>query len=395
MNLEDKKLAINGGEPVTKNFIIIHKPEITREDIQKVTESIQSTFVSGDGPDCRKFEEKLKEYLGVKHAFFTNSCTGALDLAYMVRDFPAGSEVIVPNFTYTSTALAPLLNNLKVVLVDVNAYDGNIDIKKIEEAITDKTVAISPVDYAGNPAEMGEILAIAKKHKLYVVHDTAQSLGAIYKGKKSGVLADVCCFSFHGTKNITTGEGGALITNNDEIAAKVKIARDKGTDKYAFIDDPQKKGFYEYVSLGNSYVQSNILGALGISQLAKIDTITARRKEIAAYYTRELKNISSLKLPTPTKNGETNWHLYYLLVPPKHKFWIIDALKAEGVASNVHYNPLHLNAYYKELGEGKDLRNSVEFYSQLIRIPIYPSLSDKEIENIATAVKKVMGAITI
>lgn len=389
MNTKNKQLAINGGKPVTDNFIPIHKPYLDEEDFKAVEDAVRSTFVSGDGPQCRAFEKKLAEYLGVNHVFFMISCTAALDMAFLIKTFPPGSEVIVPNFTYTSTALGPILNNLKVVLADVYSYNGNINVNKLEEYINNKTVAIVPVDYAGNPADMDRIVDIAQKYNLYVVHDTAQSLGATYKGRKTGTLAEVSCFSFHGTKNITTGEGGALVTDNDEIARKVRIARDKGTDKYAFIDDPQKKGYYEYVSIGNSYVQSDILGSMGVSQLKKIDLIIKRRKEIADYYISELKNITVFDLPTTTENAQTNWHLFYLLVPKDYRLWAIDALKAEGIASNVHYNPLHMNSYYKDLGTNDQFKGSVNFYERLIRIPIYPSLTDIEIKNIVKAVKKV------
>jgi perosamine synthetase len=393
INKNNPSLAINGGSPVTKDFILIHKPTIEEDDLAAVNDALRSTFVSGDGPKCREFEKRLAEYLGVKHVFFTVSCTAALDLAFMVKEFPAGSEVIVPNFTYTSTALAPILNNLKVVLVDVDPLTGNIDISKIEEAITTKTVAICPVDYAGNAADMDELNVIARKHGLYVVHDTAQSIGTLYKGRKTGTLADVSCFSFHGTKNMTTGEGGALVTDNDEIAEKVKIARDKGTDKFTFISNPEKKGFYEYVSLGNSYVQSNILGALGISQLKKLDSFNNRRKEIAEYYYNELQELENVVLPKIEEDKTRNWHLFYLLVKPEYRLWMIDALKAEGVGSNVHYNPLHMNKYYEQLGNGKDLKNSELFYSMLVRIPIYPSLTNLETEKVIKAVKKIFSAI--
>ncbi len=391
MNKNNVQLAINGGKPVTAEPVIIHKPYLLEDDFEAVNNSFRSTFVSGDGPDCRRFEEALKAYLGVKHVLYTNSCTAALDLAFMVKKFPPGSEVIVPNFTYTSTALAPLLNNLKVVLVDVYKENGSIDVSKIKDAITTNPVAIMPVDYAGNPADMEAINAMAKKYKLYVVHDTAQSIGAEYNGKLTGNHADVSCFSFHGTKNITTGEGGAFVTNDDELAELVKIARDKGTDKWAYISDPSRKGFYEYVSMGNSYVQSNILGALGISQLKKIDTVLKRRAEIAAFYSDELKDINEIGLPVATKGGKTNWHLYYLLVPNGEKLWILDALKAEGIGCNVHYNPLHMNLLFKELVHN-NLKNSVEFYNKLIRLPIYPSLKDEEARKVVKAVRKVFSA---
>jgi len=182
MAKDNSKLAINGGKPVSEKVIPIHIPYIDEADIKSVEETARSTFVSGNGPACREFEKKLAEYLGIKHVFFTNSCTTALDLAFRANEFPPESEVLVPNFTYTSTALGPLLNNLKIKLVDVDPDNGNIDVSKIEAAIGEKTVAIAPVDYAGNPADMDPIMEIAKKYNLYVVHDTAQSIGAEYKG---------------------------------------------------------------------------------------------------------------------------------------------------------------------------------------------------------------------
>lgn len=390
VNKKNKKLAINGGEPVCKNFIPIHIPFLDEDDFQMVNQTTRSTFISGDGAECREFEKQLGKYLGAKHVFFMNSATSALDLAYRVKNFPQNSEVIVPNFTYTSTALGPLLNNLKVVLVDVCPLTGNIDTEQLRKHITKDTVAISPVDYAGNPADMDSINDIAKEYGLYIVHDTAQSLGSKYKGKFTGILADVSTFSFHGTKNLTTGEGGALVTNNDDIAEKVKIARDKGTDKYSFISNPEKKGFYEYVSMGNSYVQSNILGALGISQLKKLDYITEKRNKIANFYLEELKGIPGFCLPPIDKDIKRNWHLFYLLVEDYDvRLWLIDALKAEGIAANVHYNPLHRNKLYSHLGTDEDFPNSIKFFNSLVRLPIYPSLSESQINSIVSAVKKI------
>ena len=185
MNKENEKLAINGGEPVSKKPILIHLPCLEDDDLQSVTNVIKTTFVSGDGPECRQFEKNLEEYLGVKHALFVNSATSALELAFRVKNFKPGSEVIIPNFTYTSSALGPLYNSLKIKLVDVYSDNGSIDVSKIEPAINENTMAIVPVDYGGIPADMNAINAIAKKHSLYVVHDTAQSIGSEYFGKKN------------------------------------------------------------------------------------------------------------------------------------------------------------------------------------------------------------------
>ena len=199
LNKSNPALAINGGAPVTGQPVLIHKPYLDEDDFAAVDRAVRSTFVSGDGPECRRFEEMLAEYLGVKHVLFVNSATSALELAFRVKDFHPGSEVIVPDFTYTSTALGAVYNNLKIVLADVYSDNGSIDVSKLEQYITARTVAIAPVDYAGIPADMDAINAIALKHGLYVVHDTAQSLGSLYKGRRTGTLADVSTFSFHGT----------------------------------------------------------------------------------------------------------------------------------------------------------------------------------------------------
>lgn len=395
MSINDKNLAINGGKPVSDKVIVIHKPYIDEEDIKAVTETTRSTFVSGNGPSCREFEKRLSEYLGVKYVFFTNSCTAALELAFRAKNFKKDSEVIIPNFTYTSTALGAILNNLKIKLVDVYAENGNIDVNKIEPLINEKTVAIAPVDYAGNPADMDAINEIAKKYNLYVVHDTAQSIGSEYKGLKTGTLADVSTFSFHGTKNMTTGEGGALVTNDDNIAERVIYMREKGTDKQSFLVDNKDRGYYEYVTIGNSYVQSNILGALGITQLEKLDWMNAQRAKIADYYIKELSDIPNIKFPTITEGAKKNWHLFIILVPAKHKYWIMDALRAEGVYANVHYTPLHRNKFYQGMATDDEMQGSMRFFSGLLRLPIYPSLTENEMGKVVEATRKVLNALKV
>ncbi len=373
--------------------VLIHIPSINQDDIDAVTEAMRTTFVSGDGPACRQFEKDLAEYLGVKHALFLNSCTTALDLAFMVKDFPKGSEVIVPNFTYTSTALGPILNGLKVVLADVRPDNGNIDVEKLESYITDKTVALVPIDYAGNPAEMDEINAIAKKYGLYVVQDAAQSIGAKYKGQYTGNQADVTTFSFHGTKNMTTGEGGAIVTNDEALADRFKIMREKGTDKYSFLTDNQTRGYYEYVAKGNSYVQSNINGAMGITQLARLERMNAARRAIAQFYRQELEAIDGLDFMPVTEGAETNWHLFGILVPPAHRYAILDGLREQGIMANVHYTPLHRNAYYKGYGTDEDFPGSMQFFNRLLRLPIYPVLPKEDMERVVAAVHKVFATL--
>ena len=385
-------LAINGGTPVTGQPVLIHKPYLDEDDFAAIDRAVRSTFVSGDGPECRRFEEMLAGYLGAKHVLFVNSATAALELAFRVKGFPPGSEVIVPDFTYTSTALGAVYNNLKIVLADVYADNGSLDVSKLEQYITARTVAIAPVDYAGIPADMEAINAIARRHGLYVVHDTAQSLGSLYRGRRTGTLADISTFSFHGTKNLTTGEGGAVVTDDDAIAARIRVLREKGTDKHTFITENRTRGFYEYVDTGNSYVQSNILGALGVSQLKKIDMMNGVRGSIAKYYIENLSSIEEIEFIRITEGAETNWHIFGILVPPEERYWVMDALRDEGVMANVHYSPLHMNRFYRELATDDEMPGSMKFFSRFLRLPLYPSLTQEERETVVRAVKKVFKA---
>jgi len=370
-------------------------PDFNQDDQNAVSKAVASTFISGDGPECREFEKELASYMNMKHAFFTTSCTAALDLSLMVHDFPKNSEVIIPNFTFTSTALAPILNNLKIRLADVDPRNGNLLPGEIEKLVTKKTVAVMPVDYAGNPAEMNQINEIANKHNLVVIHDAAQSFGATYHGKKTGNLANLTCFSFHGTKNLTVGEGGALVTNDDALASKIIIAREKGTDKHSYISDTKKQGYYEYVAKGNSYVQSDILAALGRSQLKRIDSMNGRRRKVAEYYISQLSKYEGIYLPKGTANAVSNWHLFYLLIPSDLRFKFIEQVKSHGVMSNVHYTPLHLNKYYKEmqLGTDADFPGSMTFYNSLVRIPLFSAITDSQAEKVAEVTCKVLDSI--
>ncbi len=393
MPISFNSLTSGAGVPVRASAVPIHEPSIDETDVHAVSEALRSTFVSGDGPACREFERRLTQYLGVRHVLFVNSCTTALDLAFMVKDFPAGSEVIVPDFTYTSTALGPILNNLTVVLADVRPDNGNLDVEKLESYITPRTVAICPVDYAGNPADMDEVNAIARKYGLYVVQDCAQSIGSKYQGRYTGGLAQVSAFSFHGTKNMTTGEGGALATNDDALAERIRIMREKGTDKYAFLTEHRSRGFYEYVDKGSSFVQSNLNGALGLSQLSRLEAMNARRREIAQYYLAALSGIEGLGFLKVTEGAETNWHLFGILVPPESRYEIMDALRDRGVMANVHYTPLHRNKYYRHLGCDADFPGAMAFYRRLLRLPIYPSLRREDSEYVVESLIEVMGAL--
>lgn len=382
-------LAIYGGKPVASRIIPLTKPYFGEEEKKAVLEAM-SNFASGSGPQTEKFEAELCKYLGVKYTVFLNSCTAALHLSLMVAGIKRG-EIICPDYTFTSTALAALLNNAVPKLCDVELDTGNIDPEKAKALANSRTKAIIPVHYAGHACRMDELRTIANESGLLLVEDAAQAIGAEYKGKKLGSLSDIGCFSFHGTKNLVCGEGGALVTNNEEWAEKAYILREKGTDKYHYFKEKRQTGFYEYISQGYSYVQSDILAALALEQLKKIDKLNVLRAKHAAYLSRNLKDIEGIGIPVIHAYAKTNWHIYAIRVQDGLAEWFAKALNAEGVNANIHYIPLHLNKLYRELGYScGDFPVSEKISRTLVRLPMHPGLTKEELDNIIYAVRKII-----
>lgn len=387
------KLAINGGKPIRKGKLPLNIPYFDKDDEEAVAERIRTAWVVGDGPKCKEFEKVFSEYLGVKYTLLTTSCTAALHLAFMALGLEEG-EAIVPDFTFTSTALGPILNGMKIRLCDVEYETANIDPRLIEKHITDNTRAIVPVDYAGHPCKIDEINKIAARHGLIVVHDAAQSCGSKFKSELVGRQALVTCFSFHATKNLVTGEGGCLVTNDDEIARRAYIIRDKGTNKRDVVLK-HKLGYFEYCSKGNSYVQSDILGALALSQLKKLDYMNAKRREHARYLNEGLKEVKGIELPYVSEDVQTNWAIYAMRITNGKLIQVRDALDAEGIGCNTHYHPLHLNSFYKNMGDycDSDFPNAMRIYQTLLRLPMYPQLTQEDLDDIVQAVRKVMQCL--
>lgn len=387
------KLAIDGGKPVRKNKLSLNLPYFDKDDEEAVAERIRSAWVVGDGPKCREFEKAFAEYLGVKYALLTTSCTAALHLAFMALELGDG-EVIVPDFTFTSSALGPMLCGLKVRICDVEYRTANIDVSQIEKHINHKTRAIVPVDYAGSPCIIDEINRIAARHNLVVVHDAAQSCGSKFKNELIGRQALITCFSFHATKNLVTGEGGCLVTNDDEIAEKAYVMRDKGTNKRSMVLR-SSLGYFEYQGIGNSYVQSDILGALALSQLKKLDRMNEKRRQHADYLNKGLEGIEGIELSFIPEDVETNWAIYSIRVLKGKLIRVRDALNAEGIGCNTHYHPLHINSYYKSMGDysDNDFPNANRVYGTLLRLPMYPQLAQQDLDDIIAGIKKVISSI--
>jgi dTDP-4-amino-4,6-dideoxygalactose transaminase len=315
-----------------------------------------------------------------------------MHLAMMVLEINSG-EVIVPNYTFTSTGLAPALSGAKPVLAEVEFYTANIDLEKIEKNITSRTKAIIPVHYAGLPCDMDDLLALAKKHNLLIVEDAAQAIGSTYKGKRAGSMGDIGCFSFHSVKNISCGEGGALVTNDDKLHEKALIMRDKGTNKYSY-DLKATKGFYEYVSLGHNFMLSDILAAVGLAQFRKIDKINSLRKKHSETLLKGLAGISNLGLPENYEDRESNWHLFTVRVPEGKTEKFITEMRKLGVTTNTQYVPLHMNSYYQSFGYSEgDFPESERLYKSLVRLPMFPALTDSDLHRIITSVRSVMSSI--
>lgn len=390
-----ERLAINGGAPVSEKKIPLTVPYFDENDINEVTDSLRTAWVAGNGKKSRLFEKEFSNYLGVKHAFLTTSCTAALDLAFMALELKDG-EVIVPDFTYTSTAVIPLRNGLDVRFCDVEYDTANIDAAKIERCITPRTRAIVPIDYAGVPCKIDEILKLAEKYNLKVVLDAAQSCGSKYKGRPVGGHAPISCFSFQATKNFVTGEGGCLVTNDDGLAEKIYIMRDIGEKRIAGADPNWGyQELHEFMSVGNSYIQSDILGALALSQLRKLDWMTARRKEYAEYLNNGLRGIPNLQIPAGADEAESNWSLYTVRVPEDKINFIRLAMNAEGIACDTHYRPLHSYPLYRNLlhHTDHDFPVAVKVAKTLLRLPMHVGLTKDDLDKIIYAAKKVFSQI--
>lgn len=369
------------------------KPFIGDEEVKAAEEAIRSTWICGNGPKGRELEERLADYLGIRYVLLTTNCTSALHLALMSLGLEGG-EAIVPNYTFTSTGLAPVLGGCRPVLCEVDFDTANIDVALLREVITEKTRAVLPVHYAGLPCDMDEITAIAEEFNLYVVEDAAQALGSVYKGRKAGTLGDVGCFSFHSVKNITCGEGGLMVTDNEEVYKRARIMRDKGTDKYAY-DLKKSEGFYEYVSTGHNYMLSDILAAVALAQFKKLETIKSLRREYAEYLFEGLSGIEGLMLPVRPDDRQSNWNLFTVRVPEGKANLFVEEMRKFGVGTNTHYIPLHLNRFYRQYGYGEGaFPVSERLYASLVRFPLYPSLSREDLDHIVYSVRETLSLLS-
>lgn len=374
--------------------IDFNKAPFVGTELQYVEQAVKNAKLCGDGPFTRMVSEKMKELFGTKNVLLTTSCTHALEMAAFLCDLKPGDEVIMPSYTFVSTADAFVLQGAKIVFVDIRPDTLNIDETKIEVAITDKTKVIVPVHYAGVACEMDTIMAIAKKYNLKVVEDAAQGVNAFYKGRALGTIGDFGCYSFHETKNYTMGEGGALLFQDDAYLERAEILREKGTNRSKFFRGQIDK--YTWVNYGSSYLPSDMNAAYLYGQLEAVDKINDKRMSIWNYYNEKLAVLEEkglIERPTILPDRVHNAHMYYLKVKDlKVRTALLSYMKEKGVSCVFHYIPLHSAPAGKRYGvfHGEEVYTTPES-ERLVRLPMFYSLSEEEAEYVVSCLLDFQG----
>lgn len=355
------------------------RQSINEDDIAAVVTVLRSDWLT-QGPAVAAFEKALAEYCGVRFAVVAPNGTAALYLAYSALGLQEGDEIITSPNTFVATTNMALVCGATPVFCDIRPDTRNIDETKIEALITPRTKAIVPVHFAGHPCEMDVIHRIAKKHRLLVIEDACHAIGAEYRGKRIGGGSDAAVFSFHPVKPITTGEGGAILTNNEAYYQKMLVLRTHGIMK-----DPQKmesvgKWFYEMVEMGFNNRITDIQCALGISQLRRLDEFQAKREAVAEHYFERFKEVDSLILPVRLPEVKHSWHLFAIgITDTDRRKHVFGHLQKNGIGVQVHYIPVHYQPYYQKLGFKKGgYPNTEAYYAGAISLPIYPDLSRRE-----------------
>ncbi|MBR3276216.1 MAG: dTDP-4-amino-4,6-dideoxygalactose transaminase [Eubacterium sp.] len=371
-------------------MIDFNRPAYVGKELDYIKQAVENGKLCGDGMFTKKCSEWMKEKLGTKYSLLTTSCTHALEMAAYLSDIRPGEEVIMPSFTFVSTADAFVLRGAKVVFVDVRPDTMNIDEKLIEQAITEKTRVIAPVHYAGVSCEMDTILALAKKYNLKVVEDAAQGVNAYYKGKALGTIGDLGCYSFHETKNYIMGEGGALVFQNDEYLERAEILREKGTDRSKFFRGQVDK--YTWVDFGSSYLPSELNAAYLYAQLEECAKIDESRMAAWHYYDENLRCLADagyIEQPFIPDYAQHNAHMYYIKVKDLDtRTRFIAYLKENGISAVFHYVPLHSAKAGVKFGRfsGEDVYTTKES-ERLVRLPMFYGITPEQCETVVTTIK--------
>jgi len=390
-----QRLAIDGGTPVRANLLPYGRQCVEDDDIAAVVDVLRSDWLT-TGPAVGDFEEAFAAEVGAKYAVAIANGTAALHAAAYAAGITCGDEVIVPPMTFAATANCVRYMGGKVVFADVLPGSLNLDPTKAESLITPLTRAIITVDFAGLPSEIDELNTLAQRHGVKIIEDASHSLGATYRGQKVGALCDLTTFSMHPVKQITTGEGGVITTNDGKLADRLRLLRNHGISS----DHRQRQAtgswFYEMLDLGYNYRITDFQCALGRSQLRKLGRWVTRRREIAARYTQAFSTLPEIEPPFFAADRESAWHLYVIRLNLGSlrvgRAGFFKALRGENIGVNVHYIPVPWHPYYQRLGYGKGGWPIAEAaYEQMISLPIFPAMSDGDVDDVITAVEKVVS----
>jgi dTDP-4-amino-4,6-dideoxygalactose transaminase len=365
-------------------YIPFNKPFLTGNETEYIKEAVGTGKISGDGIFTKRCHSFFEVKYGFKKSLLTTSCTHALEMAAILINIQPGDEVIIPSYTFVSTANAFVLRGAKIVFADSNSHNPNINVSLLENLITEKTKAIVPVHYAGIACDMDKIMALAKKYKLWVVEDAAQAIDSYYKGRPLGSIGHLAAFSFHETKNIIAGEGGMLAINDDQFVERAEIIREKGTNRSKFFRGEIDK--YGWVDIGSSYLPSEIIAAFLYAQLENIGQIQEKRKALWNRYFYNLTKLADtheISLPQLDDFASNNAHMFYIVCSSlKEREGLIDHLKKNNILSVFHYLSLHSSPYFSDKHDMRELPFSDRYSNCLLRLPLYYNLSLQEVDEI-------------
>lgn len=395
MVINMEKPAIEGGSPVREEKIFYGHQHIDEADIMAVVDVLLSDYLTC-GPKIDELEKKLCAVTGAKYAVVCSNGTAALHIACLAAGVGAGDEVITTPITFAASANCALYCGARPVFADINAETYNIDPALVEKCVTEKTKAVVAVDYTGQSVELDQLLRICHEKKLVLIEDGAHVIGTEYKGRKNGSIADMTMFSFHPVKTVTAGEGGAILTNNEEYYQKLLLYRTHGiTRDESLLEHPSDEPwYYEQLLLGYNYRMTDMQAALLISQLDKLELFSIRRKKIVARYNEAFSKMPGLIVQKEIPESNTTRHLYILRIKPEEfsidRRQFFDALWAENVCCNVHYIPTYYFPYYEKLGYRKGIcPNAEKLYEEILTLPLYYAMSDADVESVIEAVGKI------
>lgn len=394
------RLALHGGRPVRDTYLPYGKQWLTETDIEEVVKVLKSDYLT-TGPAIASFEKAIAEFVGAKYAVAFSSGTAALHGASYAAGIGSGDEVITTPMTFAASANCVLYTNGTPVFADIDPKTYNLDPDKVKAKINARTKAIIPVHFTGQPADMEAIWELARQHNLIVIEDAAHALGARFQGKQIGGQSDMTMFSFHPVKHITTGEGGVITTNRQDLYEKLILFRSHGiTRQPEKMRNHEGPWYYEMMDLGFNYRMTDIQAALGLSQLDKLNEFLKRRKEIAAQYNAVFREMRGLTVPHQSSDTESSWHLYVLRFDENSfragRRVLYEALQAENIGVNVHYIPVYYHPYYQQLGYNKGICPLAEqLYEEIITLPLFPAMTDKDVQDVIRAVEKVVAAYSV